>query len=317
MHLDPAQDLPRPLTWLLSALSLPYKAGAALQMAWRGRSRKRYDDGWIVSIDNLSFGGTGKTSLILALGEWLSERAIPFAVVTRGYRSRLEREGGLVLARHTAAEAGDEALLIAHRLPNASVFVGRDRHRSITAALALGNRVVLLDDGLQTADLVKDRRIMLVDPRHPFYYRRHFARMMRREDGVLFHETVPLPPPANCWGTYRFVVEGLFDACGSAVPPPWPPLVAFSALGDNLRFQRSLAGAPVREFLSFPDHHHFTMSDLERIEKTRLQAGAGMAICTEKDWVKIVPLLPAGAPFLCLRNRLQLPSDAFSKIFPT
>ncbi|HNX98623.1 MAG TPA: tetraacyldisaccharide 4'-kinase, partial [Candidatus Aminicenantes bacterium] len=240
---------------MLSALSCGYKSVAALNLLWRGRHPRRHGPSWIVSIDNLSFGGTGKTSLILTLGEWLTGRAIPFAVVTRGYRSRLECTGGQVLPHHTAADVGDEALLLARRLPAATVLVGKDRHRSVMAALAAGRRVILLDDGMQTADLAKDRRIMLVEPRHPYYYLRHFPRLADREDGVLYHETPPACPPANYWGTYHFTVEGLFDSGGAAVRPPFPPLLAFSALGDNTRFRRSLGPYPVREFLAFADHH--------------------------------------------------------------
>lgn len=316
MHLEPTSSLARPLSGALSALSCGYKSVAALNLLWRGRHLRRHGESWIVSIDNLSFGGTGKTSLILTLGEWLTARAIPFAVVTRGYRSRLERSGGQVLPHHTAADVGDEARLLANRLPAATVLVGKDRHRSVLAALAAGRRVILLDDGLQTADLVKDRRIMLVEPRHPYYYLRHFPRLIRREDGVLYHETPPARPPSNFWGTYHFTVDGLFDSTGAPVHPPLPPLVAFSALGDNARFRRSLAQYPVREFLAFADHHRFSPADLERIEETRRRVGAEMAVCTEKDWVKVAPLLPPAPPFLCLRNRLQLSADIFPKIFP-
>ena len=116
-------------------------------------------------MDSLSFGGTGKTPLVMAIGKALETRGARFAVISRGYRSAHEKKGPLVRAAHDCREVGDEPLLLKARFPDQDVFVGRDRLRSIAAAAAADDRIVILDDGFQSSHIKKDFSVLLVNPR--------------------------------------------------------------------------------------------------------------------------------------------------------
>jgi tetraacyldisaccharide 4'-kinase len=290
---------------LLNLLSLGYKGMAWLVLAWRARRQRLFPEACLISIDNLSFGGTGKTALVCAIGTLLEEVAIPFAIIARGYRGRLSRQGTMVLANHAAAEVGDDALLLKSRFPQRDIFIARNRLPSICQALARKNRVLIMDDGLQSTYVSKNLAIMLVNPGHPYYYLRHFHFLRKRADLVLTYSADPAVAGQAGSDTYTIQHAGFYNREGGRVDIGSKSIVAFSALGDNSLFQQLLAQYNLRHFVQFPDHHQYTQGEICRLDQERKRFNACYLVATEKDFTKVRTLDLSAIPFLYARNRIQ------------
>ena len=313
--------LPRLSRLLLDPLSLLFKAAAFAGWKVKGLRQKAFPGLFIVSADGLSFGGSGKTPLVMAVGQALEARGARFAIVSRGYRARYEKQGILVECTHTGDEVGDEPLMLKARFPGQDVFIGRDRLRSIAAAAARGDRIILLDDGLQSSHIRKDFSILLINPDHPYFYLRHFRFMARCADRVLYYrpagkrtQKIPDEGARPEGEAYDFAVTRFLDAGGCEVVIGEAPIVAFSALGDNERFAGDMRRYRLVGFRPFPDHHAYTAADLRSLDSLRREKGAAWMVCTEKDFCKVKGLLAPGVPFLYARNEIQLPRGFLEQI---
>ena len=284
-------------------------------MSLRSFGRTRFAQVYVISVDNLSFGGTGKTPLIIALGKFLEERSVRFAVVTRGYKSKLEKAGAAVSTEHRVEEVGDEAAILKKHFPEQEVFVGRDRVRSIRKATAAQAKVVILDDGFQSTHLFKNFRIMLVNPGHPYFYLRHFRFLKRRSECLLFYRIAPATKRRTTSGTFDFEWGGFFNKQGKEISISDSPLFVFSAVGDNERFQRDMAAYRMRGYKAYADHHPYTRDDLDALEGFRHQVGAEYLVCTEKDFVKIGKFASDAVPLIYVKNKIKLSVDLFEKIW--
>ena len=159
---------------LLSALSGVYGGAMVLRAGLyrRGLLERRRLPCRVVSVGNLTVGGTGKTPLVMDLAARLRDRGWPVCVLSRGYRGTAERTGAVVSDGYRilvpAKVAGDEPWLMARRLAGIPVIVGRDRWASgMTAVDRFGARAVVLDDGFQHQRLVRDLDVLLLDARKP------------------------------------------------------------------------------------------------------------------------------------------------------
>jgi len=181
-------------TLALNTLSFLFKTLSLVNLTIKSFHKKHYRDIFIISVDNLSFGGTGKTTLVMKIAGYLKQAGIKFAVVTRGYKSGYEDMGTYVLSHHRSEDVGDEAVLFKTHFPDADIFMGKNRLKSIKEAIENEDKIIILDDGFQTSGLHKNLKIMLINPEHPYYYLRNFRFLMKREDIVLFYrcpETMP------------------------------------------------------------------------------------------------------------------------------
>ena len=314
MQLKANSAIPRLIRPFLNLISLVFKSISFIHIKIKALRQKEFPLLFIISVDSLSFGGTGKTPLVMAIGRALEKKGARFAIISRGYRSRFEKRGTCVQAGHSCQDVGDEPLLLKTIFPARDVFIGRDRLRSVAAAAAANNRILILDDGLQSSHIKKDFSIMLVNPGHPYFYLRHFKFMRRRADHVLTYMPAgqaPGPVPA---GTYGFVIEKFVDAAGREVAIGAAPIVAFSALGDNDRFENDMRRYRLAAFRAYPDHHAFTPADLSSLESLRTAKGADWLACSEKDFCKIKSFLPGAIPLLVARNEIRLPHDAIKQI---
>src|SRR5579862_6408753 len=161
---------------LLAGLAALYSAGlsaylAAERIGLRRRTRLSVP---VISIGNISTGGTGKTPMTQSLSRHFQDAGWRVAILSRGYRGAREGaeavvsdEAGKVLL--SAEEAGDEPVLLAKSLPGIPVIVGKDRRRSGRMAVERFNpQFVLLDDGLQYWQLARDLDVVLIDAKRPF-----------------------------------------------------------------------------------------------------------------------------------------------------
>jgi len=278
----------------------------------------------VVSIGNITVGGTGKTPLTVYVARLLQGLGYKPAVVSRGYKGGAEKSGGIVSdgqgLRMTPEEAGDEPCLLAEKLKGIPVLVGRDRFMSGTAAIhAFGVDTVVLDDAFQHIRLERDVDLVLLDDRRPFGNRhllprgtlRESAEALLRCDAVILSrcleektatlETVRKIAPGRPVFRSRHVpfIAGVIDSketAGRIGPPGAGPdelerlrIFAFSGLADNRNFRDSLAemGCRLVGCSGFPDHHPYTDQDFDAILQSARQAGAEALATTEKDFTKI------------------------------
>lgn len=274
----------------------------------------------VISVGNITAGGTGKTPCIMKLAALLLRAGRRPAVLTRGYRGGLEKTGGIVSDRDgirvTQAMAGDEPYMMAVKLPGVPVIAGRDRTVSAAAAKALGADVLLLDDGFQYWKLARDLDIVLIDSTHPFGGGRVLPRGLLREpmDALrragLFLLTKAGQVPEEEREAIRQVLRAHqpeapileADHTPETFTPlvEWPsvrpireaagmPVFLLSGIGNPGGFRKTAeeAGFIVKGELALPDHHDYTEADLARASEEAAACGADGIAVTEKDAVKI------------------------------
>lgn len=308
---------------ILDAVSLVFKAVALCHLLWRRLHCKKYP-ALVVSIDNLSFGGTGKTTLVKFLGQQLVQKKIKFAIITRGYKSNLENQNIRVLPTHSPADIGDEATIYKNNFPDPAIYIGKDRQKSISMAIRDGYRLLLMDDGFQSAHIYRAIKIMLINPAHPYYYLRHFRFLAQSETFLLFFRneaTHAQNRPAKkagkegpTKGQYDLRLRHFCDLQGNTVDIGASPLVGFSALGDNGRFQADLAAFNLAAFKGYKDHHAYTEKDLQELDSLRQQHNAAYLVCTEKDMIKIKAMNLQNIPLIYAANSIELGIDILGYI---
>lgn len=269
----------------------------------------------VVSVGNLTVGGTGKTPHVQFLARWLSERGVRVAILSRGY-GRASRGVAWASGEPPAAadSVGDEPALMARTLPGVSVIVGESRLEA--GREALRRREVdafLLDDGFQHLSLRRDADILLVDGIRGLGNRRTlpFGPLREPPDHVRFADALVVTrctdpsgagkvaaalafPAGRPVAATRLAPRCLIDRDGAetALPPSGTEVTAFAGLAHNDQFEATLraCGLRVRGFLSFGDHHRYGPGDIRRIAAA---SGGLPIVTTEKDLVR----LPGGLPF--------------------
>ena len=273
--------------------------------------RSKSLQGSVISVGNLSSGGSGKTPFVILLGELLKSRGIRFDVLSRGYGRRtrgvlLVDPGGL------PRDFGDEPLLIARRL-QAPVVVGEKRYEAGRFAESrFGPQIHLLDDGFQHRGLARDFDIVLVTPEDardrllPAGRLREPARSLERADAVVLTsgalpESFPLEGK-TVWRVRRGIA--------AENVPPRPVVFCGIARPRNFLLQLRAAGIdPVAEAF-FRDHHAYTEKDVRDLLQLRQRSEAGGFITTEKDAVNLGGYLDALAPLGIVPVKMELADAA-------
>jgi tetraacyldisaccharide 4'-kinase len=276
----------------------------------------------VISIGNLTIGGTGKTPMTIYLAERLKQMGYRVAVISRGYKGSAEKHGGIVSDGKTILmdpeTAGDEPFLLAASLKGIPVLVGRDRCRSGRQAVKrFQAQVVILDDAFQHLPLYRDLNLLLLDRTHPFGNGCLLPRGTLREPAsalnysdalILTRSSKPFRIPADSWAKGRpvfFAVhEPFFSAEFSAGErlqfQSHTPInedqrfmgkhfFAFSGIADNHDFQRTLQkmGVDVCGAKEFPDHHNYSADDIQTILEAAVDSGATTLATTEKDMARL------------------------------
>ncbi len=303
----------------LSALSLPYRLGleanlALYQWGLKARTQPALP---VVSVGNLSLGGTGKSTAVAYLARQLQARGVTAAIVARGYGRRAPGSVQLVSTGEglllEPALAGDEPTMLAQMLPGVPVAVGKRRERVIALlARATPAQVVLLDDGFQYFRMERLVDLVLVDAGRdcarerlfPAGYLREPWAHLRRAHQVWFTHADRVEPETLA-AREQFVrryyegpvvltrhrLTALRGPQGQRCPPEQlagERVLAVSALGNPASFEDSLiqAGAEVTA-LRYPDHHQYTRKDGQRMLREKGRRGAELVVVTEKDAVKL------------------------------
>jgi tetraacyldisaccharide 4'-kinase len=287
----------------------------------------------VISVGNITVGGTGKTPLVMALAKGLMERGIPVAILSRGYKAKtpsrpLVSDGKAIVL--SPEESGDEPFLMAQTLKGVPILIGKDRFINGQMALQrFGVRGLLLDDGYQHLQLHRDLNILLVDSHIGFgdYHllprgnlREPLSHLCRANLFVLtkveninmcnplekvLHQFHPSSPVFHSHYEPRGLV-GLKEEWEELHSLRGKKVLALSGVANPEYFSLLLrkCGMEIVSEAIFPDHHRFTNKDLASIEGT--SKGMDWIVTTEKDMVKLRKLNIDSLPLRALRIEMKI-----------
>ncbi|HKD03580.1 MAG TPA: tetraacyldisaccharide 4'-kinase [Terriglobales bacterium] len=267
--------------------------------------------GPVVSVGNLSVGGSGKTPFVILLGELLKARGVRFDILSRGY-GRCKKGVFLVDPSGAARDFGDEPLLMARRLA-VPVVVGEDRYQAgVFAEQTFGPQLHLLDDGFQHRALARDFDIVLVMPDDardrmlPAGRLREPLASLGRADAVVLTggasaETFPLNGKL-VWRVRRGILPKNV--------PQRPLVFCGIARPQNFVLQLRTAGIEPAAEAFYRDHHAYTESDVGDLLRLREQSEAGGFVTTEKDAVNLGSYLSVLVPLCVVPVRMELADAA-------
>jgi tetraacyldisaccharide 4'-kinase len=299
-------------------------AMAPLGALYAAATRRRVQrPGWqapvpVICVGNLNAGGTGKTPTVIALAGLLAARGLAIHVVSRGHGGSLTGPVQVDERRHTAAQVGDEPLLIAAFAP---VWVSRNRADGVRAAVAAGAGAVLFDDGFQDPSVVKVASLVVVDAETGFGNGRCIPAGPLREPvaaGLARAQAVLAIGGPGAQDDFRHQwARALADApvfTGHLAPlatgMPWAGLraLAFAGIGRPQKFFDTLAAQGVQIVKSLPldDHQPLSAALFARLELEARSLGAQL-VTTEKDAVRLARPLRQRVLTLPVRLSLDAP----------
>lgn len=274
----------------------------------------------VISVGNLSFGGTGKTPFILWLINEIEKMSLKPLVLTRGYKGKLENSRGLISSSDALSKDpsvyGDEPYLIARRSQNTSVAVGKNRAKNLEHYFSsVLPDTVLLDDGFQHLKLFRNFNIVLFDSLLSFEsyacapkgYLREDLPALKYADCILFSrankvdkeklkELMNMISPfkrANCdIGYFDYKCDGIFDRDFKKMYDldflNNKKIILLSAIASPESFYKILDDYSVEivDKIEFADHHNYTQLEIMELSQKASEQNA-LVITTEKDFVKI------------------------------
>ena len=331
------KKLPNPLKMLLSLFQIPF-LGLVKFRLWAykvGLIASYKSSAKVVSVGNISLGGTGKSPMVSWLIDYFQSKDQRVAVLTRGYRSGGKESEVKLLKkdfRQGGAERyGDEPWMLHLRHPDVSIFVGKKRVESVKLA-ELEADVILLDDGFSHLKLKRDLEITLVDSTRgfgnglllPFGPLREPPSSLGRSDAVILTKT----NQPNCLElqaeveeasqkdtpifTSKFTPEALMSSRGGEVPFSLlkeKSCFIASTIASPASFRKTLEGlgANIEEQLVLPDHQEYGKKEIEKFYSS-LEAGL-IFVVSEKDWAKLQENSFELPQFYWLKMKNQLPPE--------
>ena len=291
-------------------------------LVYRARAR-------VISVGNLSMGGTGKTPVLFELISELHQRS-SICVLSRGYRSQWERSFYHLQGTGPHPKGlTDEALLLNRRFPQIPVLLGKNRHHAaIVGEQRLSPDIFLLDDGFQYRRLHKDVELLLwdamSDPQEaqlvPSGRLREPILRLHQADVILLTRCESVAQDKiDFWLHWldkqapgvpviqvKTLCDGLFDHNGARLPESEvrADYLAFSAIGrpDSFYAQLATLGCRLDDRVEFRDHHCFSDKELQKLGQQAKDKKLKL-VCTEKDFCKISPQLAAALDLRVLKIR--------------
>lgn len=310
----------------LSVGAVGYRLGAGIRNV-------AFDRGWktihrasvpVISVGNVTLGGTGKTPMVEWLARWFRDRDVRVCLLSRGYGQ--------------AGSVNDEGLVLEENLPDVPHLQGPDRvNLAAIAVEELETQLILLDDGFQHRRLARDLDVVLLDALDPFGLGRLFPRgllrepvgSLRRADVVVVSRADLVSDERRRWirdqvarraGAIpvlesRHAPRDLVDGDGGAEPLgdlSGSRVAAFCGVGNPEGFRGTLAGLGVDlvDLRVFPDHHPYAAGDVAELERWTEELRPDLVLTTQKDLVKLRVSNLGGTPLRALRIGLEIAGDA-------
>jgi tetraacyldisaccharide 4'-kinase len=283
----------------------------------------------VISVGNLSMGGTGKTPVVGAIAQWLVAAGHRPSILSRGYGREDVVDGVVVIDEHTrASQAGDEPIMLARQVPGATVCVSPDRHLGGVLAEKLGCTVHVLDDGFQHLELARDLDILVTRVGEiPNGRVIPVGRLREPQDAAArAHFLVVTDATAGAASAEAWAL-GISQSCGARRTLGAPvgirdqglgisgsKVLAVAGIAHPDRFAASLreAGWNVVETMAFGDHHRYSGRDVEAIAMKTQSTGAQAIFTTDKDAVRFEML---ATPFPLYRVPLIVEFDPPAALF--
>jgi tetraacyldisaccharide 4'-kinase len=297
---------------------------------WAVRRRNRaFDNGRktihqagvpVISVGNVTMGGTGKTPMVAWLAQRVADEAKRVAIVSRGYGSK-------------PGSPNDEALELSNRLPDIPHIQNPDRVAAAETAVRQHQaECIVLDDGFQHRRLARDLDIVLLDALEPFGYEHVFPRgtlrepiaglaradvvVLSRADAVdkairqQIHDRVRGLSPNADWVEVTHHPTELINSTGETAPIQslaGKPVAAFCGIGNPSGFRHTLESSryDVVKWREFPDHFDYVNSDVNSLREWLLTVDCEAAVCTHKDLVKVARDQIGGKPLWALKIDIE------------
>jgi len=293
----------------------------------------------VISVGNITAGGTGKTPLVEKICRILAADGRRVCILTRGYGRQnggdrvLVSDGTAVLAQ--ASQSGDEPLLLAEKLLGvAAVVCDADRAAAGRWAIEkLDSDVFVLDDGFQHLQLARDLDLVVIDATNPWGgghllphgTLRELPRGLARADCAIITRSEQINDPSLLESeihkligdhpvlTSQMSTKGVRDVGGTALSPNASvpqPVSAFCAIGNPNSFINQLhqVNLPLANMQIFPDHYSYKQADISELSRKAKAAGAASLITTAKDAVKL-RTLQFGLPCYVLEIEIAIDNE--------
>ena len=259
----------------------------------------------VISVGNISLGGTGKTPFTIALSNFLVQRGKSVGVLTRGYGRK--GCGDFLLKNHSVEEAGDEAIVLRNNLSNSvPIYISKNKVLGAKKLIDLGCDIIVLDDAFQHRKIHRDIDVVLVGPdelknknkktfpwgllREPFYN-------IDRADIIITNKANLYKESSTLKNSLSINIEFENEVLSINNRPTTinglsklKKIMSICAIGKPESFQKSLSKLNIQvvKELIYPDHYSFSAKDVSDfvsvVEKNKIEA----IVCTEKDSVKLV-----------------------------
>jgi len=280
----------------------------------------------VISVGNITLGGTGKTTLVEYLAEKLSAAGHQVAIISRGYKRDARQPG--------AQGLGDEPAMLAKKLPQVKVVIDKNRIKAGQMAIQdYASDTLILDDGLQQWKIFKDLEIVTIDAGNPFgnyrmlpagFLREPLSALKRADIFVLTQiclgqDLEGLTDKLKNINSRALIVESRHEPCGISRLDQaderlgWEflkgkPVAIFSGIGNPEGFQNCICelGIKVVKYFRFTDHHDYTQADVLRIVREAKENNLQAIITTQKDAVKIRELGIKDTGILVLKIKLSI-----------
>jgi tetraacyldisaccharide 4'-kinase len=295
------------------------------RILYRGKFLTSYESPIpVISVGNLSFGGTGKTPLVLYLINFFQNKKYSSLILTRGYKSELENKGKIISANShhgfKPQQIGDEPFLILENLKKGALAVGKNRVKNLSSALKSSPfDVAILDDGFQHLKVARDLNLLLLDSQQldtnkwhfpPLGYWREGLHALVDADFILFTKALNTNKieinsflekvnhylkPNIQWASLDYKPVGLCNLHGelklNLSDVKNKKAVVFCGIGHPTFFISQLKelGVDVVETIEFSDHHSYSLEEINQL-LGKIQEHHAIGIMTEKDKVKVAEL---------------------------
>ncbi len=329
-----------PLAWLYGAAANAVRAVGVLERM------PTPDNVTVISVGNLEVGGNGKTPFCMYLLDEIRRRGAGAVFVSRGFRSRAERFGGVTIVagqpldpspapgtrqlnrsvRDLSEEIGDEPALVADRYHDVPLVVGSDKRAAMKIAVSLfAPDYVILDDAFQSWTLGRDVDVVLLDASRPFGGGSLLpSGSLREEPAALERADVVLFNGAATESAVESARRVVFQETGLRPPAagvsrrlrvdfePGARVVALSAIARPQAFEAMLgeAGFDVALAIRYPDHHSYCALDIKQIRRLAMDARCESIVTTEKDRVKLSVFGLEEPEMRCACLEIRLTNDA-------